>query len=136
MSGDGPRHRFSQAGTLGEWILGGISTFTVLAIAAVLVHQGLTRDPEGAAVQVRVDRVRQAADSLWVVEFWAENTGGAPALNVTVRGRLGAGEPPVAEATTTLDLVPEGARRRGGLQFRSDPAAHPLELRATGWTRP
>lgn len=125
-----------EAGTLGEWLLGGFSALAVLAVAAILLYQGLSRDPEGPAIRVRVEGVRAVSDSLWVVEFIAENTGGAPALDVAIEGRLGPVDGLADRAAASIELIPEGAQRRGGLQFRLNPAAHGLEVRATGWTRP
>lgn len=136
MADQRQRGRLRDAGSPGEWVLGGISLLAVLAVAGLLVHHGLRREAEGPAVRVRAEAVRAADDSLWVVEFVAENTGGAPALDVRIEGRLGPPDRPVERAGATLELVPEGASRRGGLQFRHDPRRHALDLQATGWTRP
>ena len=53
-----------------------------------------------------------------------------------VHGEIRAGGASVEESEVVLDYVPPGARRRGALQFRTDPSEHELEVRVTGFASP
>lgn len=111
------------------------SALLVLATLGFLVYEALAVSPTPPDLRVTVAAVQPAGDS-YLVEFEATNGGGRTAARVEVEGTMRRGGVTVETASATLDYVPEGGTRRGGLYFTQDPRGQTLELRALGYARP
>lgn len=118
-----------------EWIVGAIGLALAVAMIGIILYEGLFVAGRPPDLAVTVERV-QPVGAGWLVSFSTRNQGGSTAAQVRVEGRLtrGDAEPEVAEAT--LDYVPAGSERKGGLFFRSDPTVGRLELHASGYADP
>ncbi|HLT48639.1 MAG TPA: TIGR02588 family protein [Rubricoccaceae bacterium] len=118
-----------------EWALAAASALLVLGVIGFLLYEAAAEPPTPPAVTVDVVGVRPSGNG-YVVEFEAHNEGGETAARLTVEGTLVAGAEEVEASEATLDYVPAGGRRGGGLFFTRDPRAYRLDLRPTGYARP
>jgi uncharacterized protein (TIGR02588 family) len=119
-----------------EWIAGALGAALTLFVLAVIGWEALNaseaKPPSIVAERLGVSQVAGGH----LVEIRVANRGGQPAAQVMVEGELvspGA-EPEVSEAS--FDYIPDKSARRGGLFFKSDPAAGTLTLRAKGFVEP
>jgi uncharacterized protein (TIGR02588 family) len=116
-----------------EWAIAALGLVLVVVCVGFLVHRGWThqaRPPDIAVTAVSTER----SSAGYLLRFRAVNRGDA-AAEVEIRAELGAGdEREVGEAT--IDLMPAGAVREGGMFFRSDPRRGRLELRAVSYQDP
>jgi uncharacterized protein (TIGR02588 family) len=118
-----------------EWLVAGIGALLVAGTIGYLVVQALWRDEAPPDVRVITLRVL-ALEHNHLVEFRALNQGGTPAAELLVEGELVGPDGPVETAEATLDYLPPGSHRDGGLFFSRDPGAFELRLRATGYAKP
>lgn len=118
-----------------EWAVAAVSALVVLAVVGFLLYEALGEAPTPPDVRVTVTVVR-ALERGHLVEFDATNRGQTTAARVEVEGTLRRGGATVEAASATLDYVPAGGTRRGGLYFSEDPRGYALELRARGYARP
>lgn len=119
-----------------EWvaaILGALIALALLGLIAWDAATGPRRVPPALVVQPE-QVVRNAGG--YVVRFVARNRTDDTAAGVQVEGVLKQGGTEVERSQATIDYVPGNGHRRGGLIFTRDPAAHSLELRATGYQQP
>lgn len=116
-----------------EWLTGAIGLALVVGALFVLLRdaRGPARAPDLA---VRVDSVTRASAG-WVAHVTTRNAGTASAAEVSIEGELVTGAD-TARAEATMDLVPGGATRTGGLLFARDPRAGTLVVRARGYREP
>lgn len=118
-----------------EWIMAAVGLVLLLGAIGVILADALAGDGEPPTLSVeRLGATRTPAG--WVVEFRARNASQRPAAEVQVTGVLSAGGAELERRSTTLDYLPGGGDRRGGLLFRTDPAAGELELQAEGYREP
>lgn len=117
-----------------EWVAAAVSALILIAILGVLVTEsaGSERPPD---VQVRADSVVRVTDG-WLAPFTAHNRAATTAADLVVTGELWDGATKVESSTVTLDYLPGGAERSGGLFFERDPRSLTLKLRAAGYQRP
>jgi len=118
-----------------EWLVAGIGALLVAGTIGYLVYQALWRDQTPPDVRLVALRVL-ALEHNHLVEFRAVNQGGEPAAQLLVEGELVGAEGPVESAEATLDYLPPGSHRDGGLFFSRDPREFELRLRAKGYARP
>ena len=118
-----------------EWLVAGIGALLVAGTIGYLVYQALWRDQTPPDVRLVALRVL-ALEHNHLVEFRAVNQGGEPAAQLLVEGELVGAEGPVETAEATLDYLPPGSHRDGGLFFSRDPREFELRLRAKGYARP
>lgn len=119
-----------------EWAASGLGLLLTLGLLAILGWQAWREPSEQLpAIMVEVLEIRETG-GLHVVAVEARNSSPATAANVIVSGTLRQGERTVEQSEFTLDYVPGGSSRRGGLFFTSDPAALDLEVRALGYADP
>ena len=118
-----------------EWVAGAIGLMLVAAALWVLVGDALApvTPPD---LRVTADSVTAAGGSRHRVAFTARNHGTAAAAGVVVEGVLVQAGGDTLRATVTLDYVPGGSRRSGGLFFDGDPRAGKLVLHAVGYAEP
>jgi uncharacterized protein (TIGR02588 family) len=133
--------RAPEAGTgprqvpLIEWLVAGIGVLLVAGAIGYLVVHALRRDQTPPDVRIVAQRV-VALEHNHLVEFRAVNQGGEPAAQLLIEGELVGPDGPVETAEATLDYLPPGSHRDGGLFFRRDPREFELRLRAKGYARP
>ena len=118
-----------------EWLIAGVGALLVAGTIAYLVVHALWRDQTPPDVRIVAQRVL-AVEHHHLVEFRAVNRGGEPAAQLLVEGELIGPEGPVETAEATLDYLPPGSHRDGGLFFSRDPRQFALRLRAKGYARP
>ena len=118
-----------------EWIAAAIGLALVLGALWVLLSHGLSGDQKPPDVSLRVVEVQRTTGG-WLVQFEARNGGDETASELGVRGELVAGDSAMETAETTLDFLPGGSTRDGGLFFTRDPASAQLRLTAMGYRDP
>lgn len=118
-----------------EHIVAFIGLILVLGSLGFLLYQGIWGDNSPPDVIVELAEVRDSGDD-YLVEFKARNEGGTTAAEVRIAATLTRDGHQVEETEASLDYVPAGSERRGGLFFRNDPRAGELELRASGYQIP
>ena len=118
-----------------EWLVAGVGALLVAGTIGYLVIHALWRDQTPPDVRLVAQRVLALEDQ-HLVEFRAVNRGGEPAAQLLVEGELVGADCPVESAEATLDYLPPGSHRDGGLFFRHDPRDLELRLRARGYARP
>ena len=106
-----------------------------VSLLGYLAYQAIVARPQPPDVTVTVKSVQANGDN-YIITFEARNSGGETASGVVVRGELRDGELAVETAEATLDYVPAGSTRTGGLFFEKDPGDYKLAIRALGYTHP
>lgn len=134
-SEDGSERRNRPSASRSEWVVAGISALLVLGSVGFLLWQALTLADTPPQIVVSADSILQLEHG-FLVEFRARNEGSSTAAGVLVRGELRSDTSTVQTSEATLDFVPSGAQRRGGLFFTHDPRLYALRLRAVGYDRP
>lgn len=126
----------SKPESLFEWIAAAFGGLIVVSIIGYMVFLATTEDngPPRFSI-VPVQTLKQGDRTL--VTFSADNSGDTTAAQVQVEGRLldAAGQP-VDEAQATIDFLPKGSQRTGGLIFARDPSGFTLDLRIVGYEDP
>jgi uncharacterized protein (TIGR02588 family) len=118
-----------------EWISAGLGLIITIAtfvlVASDLGHvsdeapeinlivEGIERQPSGFLVRVR-----------------AENVSGATAAAFQFEGTLRREGTVIERSTATLDYVPRGSTKTGGLWFTADPSSGELQVRSMGYQEP
>jgi uncharacterized protein (TIGR02588 family) len=118
-----------------EWIAALVSTLLVLWLLGYTAWEAFTHEERPPIIAVRADSVI-AAPGGFLVLFTARNEGGETAAALNVVGALRADSTTVEESQATIDFLPLGGERRGGLFFTRDPRHLSLELRAAGFDTP
>ena len=135
MSDDATAERRHAHTPLVEWIAAGVSTVLVLAMLGYTLREAL-KGPNGApSLSIHADSVVPAA-GYYLVMFTVRNEGGETAAAVTVHGALVRGDSTIEESDASVDYVPIGGFRVGGVAFTSDPRRDSLELRVGGFETP
>ena len=118
-----------------EWVAALASTILVLWLLGYTAWEGFTREARPPIISVRADSVVGAPGG-FLVMFTARNDGGETAAGLNVVGSLRVDTTTVEESQATVDFLPLGGERRGGLFFTRDPRSYSLELRAVGFDTP
>jgi uncharacterized protein (TIGR02588 family) len=118
-----------------EWVVAGLGALLVLGTIGYLAAQALWRDATPPDVRLVAEPARALEDG-WLVRFRALNRGGEPAAELLIEGELRGPEGSVETSEATLDYLPPGSQREGGLLFSHDPRRFELALRAKGYARP
>jgi uncharacterized protein (TIGR02588 family) len=118
-----------------EWVVAGIGALLVLGTIGYLAAQALWRDTTPPDVRLVAEPARELEGG-WLVRFRALNQGGEPAAELLIEGELRGPDGSVETAEATLDYLPPGSQREGGLFFSRDPGQFELALRAKGYARP
>lgn len=132
----GSDNKQKQSGTsVWEWVIAGISTLLVLGAIGLMVHDAMTPSGGPPQITLSVDTIVEAGHG-YDVQFQARNSSSATAAALLVEGELRSDTGHVETSQATIDYVPAGATRRGGLFFSEDPRLHTLQLRPKGYDRP
>jgi uncharacterized protein (TIGR02588 family) len=118
-----------------EWIVAALGAVLVAGTIGYLVWLAASRDETPPDVHVVADGVVALRDG-WLVKFRAANVGGQAAAEVLVEGELAGEGGPLETSEATIDYLPPGSEREGGLFFGRDPRRHELRLRAKGYVNP
>jgi len=118
-----------------EWVVAGIGALLVAGTIGYLAAQALWRDTTPPDVRLVAEPAREQQGG-WLVRFHAFNRGGEPAAELLIEGELRGPDGTVETSEATLDYLPPGSQRDGGLFFTGDPRRFELTLRAKGYTRP
>ncbi|MDP1618658.1 hypothetical protein [Phenylobacterium sp.] len=133
-NGRGRREALEATSPL-EWLVAALGALLVLFAVGSMAYFAMNH-PEGPPqVSLEVTEIRSSGEG-YLVSFEAKNTGRSTAAGIVVTGTLTSGGEPIEESEVTLDYLPQDSERRGGLFFREDPAAHDLDLRAQGYSKP
>ena len=116
-----------------EWIAGAIG-LVIVVVALVLLVREVRRPVTPPDIAVQLDSVT-AGRHAYVVHFTAHNAGTSPASGVGVVATLVAPGDSL-ESSATLDHLPGGARRHGGVFFPIDPRTRELRMRVVGYREP
>lgn len=114
-----------------EWILAAFSAALIALTVAYLAWDTLSGPRGQPHLALETVAVEPVADG-YLLRFRAHNDGRVAASSVQISGRLASGE----ESGVTLDYVPHGSSREGGLMFSTDPLAGGVKLRVEGYARP
>lgn len=118
-----------------EWVAAAVGTLLVLGTVAFMLHEAFTGARTPPAVAVTVDSVFPQ-ESGFLVRIRAENTGGETAAGLLVEGELRSDTGTVETSEATIDYLPAGGKRFGGLFFEEDPRSNALTVRPKGYDRP
>jgi len=118
-----------------EWIVAALGAVLVAGTIGYLVWLPASRDEAPPDVRVVAGAVVALQDG-WLVKFRAANAGGQAAAGVLVEGELAGQDGPIETSEATVDYLPPGSEREGGLFFSRDPRRHEVRLRAKGYVDP
>jgi uncharacterized protein (TIGR02588 family) len=132
--GDQPVQRAEPS--IWEWVAAGIGGALVVAVVGFMAYEAATLSPHPTPrLAIRIDTV-VAYPGGYIVEFRASNSGDATAASVLVEGELRSDTGVVERSEATIDFVPAGSWRTGGLVFTKDPRSYQMEVRPAGFGRP
>lgn len=120
MTDEDNDHRTATT-SAGEWMLGTIGALIVAALMTLFIHQAVVRDgpPRLEVTVLEIDHT----DAGFVASVMVENTGGQTAENAHLIGEVTDSGSVVETASTTIDYVSPGSRRRATLVLSTDPLA-------------
>jgi len=113
-----------------------LGALIALGLLGFIGREALTGTNEGPAIlAVRAERIIPAQGG-FVAEVAVRNLSDSTAAAVQIEGVLMQGGAVVETSRATIDYVPGRGSQQAGLLFTRDPAAHRLEVRATGYQEP
>jgi len=118
-----------------EWLLGILGLILVAGSIGFLLYQALSGDSTPPDITVELDAITPISNG-YLVTFRAINQGQATAKGVIVEGQLTAENGEVETSEASLDYLPAGSEREGGLFFTQDPRQFELQLRSLGYEQP
>lgn len=118
-----------------EWIAAGIGFVLVAGAIGFMIYQAVTSKSAPPIIKITIESV-VSADSGYLVNFEAQNTGEENASNVTIEGEIKNGDESVEKSDVTIDYVPSHSKRKGGLYFSKNPRQFNLQIRAAGYKEP
>ncbi|WP_428427639.1 TIGR02588 family protein [Pararhizobium sp.] len=119
-----------------EWLTGGICALLVAAMIGWITYHAIVSSGGVPQLAVQILRQQPAPGGGYMVSFSIENKGARTAASVPVKGDLMNGDMVIETQEITFDYVPAQSATTGTLLFRTDPAAHELHIRASGYTDP
>ena len=119
-----------------EWLTGGICTLLVTAMIGWITYHAVVSSGGVPQLSVQILRQQPAPGGGHQVSFTIENKGSRTAASVPVKGDLMDGDNVIETQEVTFDYVPAQSLATGTLLFRTDPSAHTLDIRASGYTDP
>ena len=118
-----------------EWVIAAIGAVLVLGAVTFMLYEALSEPNTSPRIEVSVDTIIETQYG-HLVEFRARNHGQQTAAGVLIEGELKGATGTVEKAQVTIDYVPAGSRRKGGLLFTHDPTRYTLDVRAKAYDRP
>lgn len=114
--------------------MGAIGAAAVAMMLGVFLYEAVGGEETPPTIALEVTGVERAGD-VWLTRVRAHNSGDETAAQVEIEGTLSAGGE-TETATMTLDYLPDGSTRTGGLYFAQDPGQGELSLRVLGYSDP
>ena len=118
-----------------EWTAAALGGLLTLGVLAYSLWEGLGDRTGPPALSVSAEPAK-AVGGGFVVPITVRNAAAQTAAQVQVTGVLTAGEGAPEERSATFSYVAGHGETRGGLVFRTDPAAGELELAVEGFEEP
>lgn len=100
-----------------------------------MLYQGLTGESSPPEITIETETI-VPGEGGYLVRIRVANRGGSVAAQLTVEGALREGPATVEQSAITMDYLPAGSERRGGLFFSRDPRKYDLQIRAKGYRDP
>lgn len=119
---------------LAEWIASGIGLLLVAGTVGYLGYAALTKEDRPPDIQVEVLSVQPLRQG-YLAQFRAINHGDQAAHDVHIIGTQGQGNE-AEDSDATLDFLPAGSEKTGGLFFTREPVKENLSVRAAGYQGP
>ncbi|MBP1861965.1 TIGR02588 family protein [Rhizobium herbae] len=119
-----------------EWLTGGLCTALVAAMIAWIASNAVIGSDRAPDLAVRIIRQQANPGGGYAVSFVIENSGTRTAAAVPVTGDLKDGDRVIETHEVTFDYVPAQSSTTGALLFKTDPSAHMLDIRASGYVDP
>ena len=119
---------------LWEWVAAAVATAMVIGMVVTLFVAG-RQEQTPPQFAVAIESVAASGPD-FLVQFSIRNDGHKTAAQVIVEGQLEGGEGTRETSSVTLDYVPGGSIRHGGVLFRHDPRSGHLTLRPLGFREP
>ena len=129
---EGKQHKVSSLALLSGAIGFAITASLIGFIGWEAIHPAQENVPW---IELRTAEVHRSHGG-FVVAFEARNTTSQSAAGVEIEGTLATGGSKPLVSSVTLDYIPGGSVRKGGLYFPADPRSGRLELRALGFEKP
>lgn len=120
---------------LAEWIAAGLGLVVTAGVIGYTLWDGLTDDAGPPQLSVRAERP-SATPAGFVVPIIVRNASHATAADVEVVGRTTPPGQASDERRAILRYVPGRGEARGGLVFRTDPGASPIDVSVEGYADP
>jgi uncharacterized protein (TIGR02588 family) len=118
-----------------EWLLAIIGLALVVFSVGFLVYQAVTGDEAPPDVTVEMNTITPTSHG-YLVQFRAINQGETTAKGLIIEGQLTDAGQEIEKSETSLDYIPAGSEREGGLFFTENPDQFEMQLRALGYEQP
>ena len=118
-----------------EWIVAAVGLLLVAGVIGFLLYEAFSGERLPPDVKLSVESVVQTRNG-FLVRITAVNEGSLTAEGVIVEGELRSGSEVLERSRTTIDYLPPGSEKRGGLFFTRDPRRFELQVRPLGYEEP
>ena len=118
-----------------EWIVAAVGLVLVAGVIGFLLYEAFSGERLPPDVKLSVKSVVQTRNG-FLVRITAVNEGGMTAEGVIIEGELRSGSEVLERSRTTIDYLPPGSEKRGGLFFTRDPRRFELQVRPLGYEEP
>ena len=118
-----------------EWIVAAVGLVLVAGVIGFLLYEAFSGERLPPDVKLSVESVVQTRNG-FLVRITAVNEGGMTAEGVIIEGELRSGSEVLERSRTTIDYLPPGSEKRGGLFFTRDPRRFDLQVRPLGYEEP
>jgi uncharacterized protein (TIGR02588 family) len=113
-----------------QWLVAGIGGLLLLVTVGDLLYAGLVAVGGPPAVELTVVRVEPTPEHRYLAVIQATNTGGNTVAGLKIEGDLRERDgTSIEHGEFTLDYLPAGSSRTGGLFFSRDPHSRDVELK-------
>jgi uncharacterized protein (TIGR02588 family) len=127
-AGDAGQGAAGKVAAWWQWAVAGSGALLLGGTIATLVWAHFETPAEPAKVTISLLRIDRVAPDRFLALVAAANAGGQTLAGVKIVGDLRRGGEVVESADFTLDYLPAGASREGGLFFAEDPRSPGLRL--------
>ena len=120
---------------ISEWTAATIGLLLFLVALGSSVYRGLWTGDAPPDIVVQITSMIPMRDQ-YLIQFRAENRGPRAAEGVVIEVRLVGPEGRVETSHTTIEYLPGGSSREGGLFVSVDPKGLQVSVRALGYEKP
>jgi uncharacterized protein (TIGR02588 family) len=118
-----------------EWTAATLGLLLFLIALGSSVYRGVWTGDTPPDIVVQITSVIPRRDH-YLIQFRAENRGSRAAEGVVIEVRLVGPEGRVETSQTTIEYLPGGSSREGGLFVSVDPKGSQVSVRALGYEKP